>query len=418
MIPFLTASNTNYPSNIFYENELKEIPDYNKTHTPLWRTPLQKDISETLPEINSRSSSSRPFNYRLGYRSAVGTRGHSNKLLYGSSLLVNSLAKKDDLTDFELLEDVRTLDLSVVQKTIFDVDELLPDQLRSISKLPYVVSVVKKVSPKKEHKMSPRSRAKVKDKIFSLYRANLKSHFFMTLTFVNKVSDTDAISVLNKFFTVLRQDYGKFNYIWVAERQNGKKNDYEHCTGNIHFHILLDKRFPVQEINSLWVLQQYNSGIEHPKYCRETVDFFRQYDSLGTLLNPLDVDKINGINGLSSYLTKYVTKNEDSFACRVWHCSRTISKLFTSVHISRSTFSSVACAVKNVFFSQKTRKTYTFKTIVTEHAIVHTIVNKRAYLPYMGFLEHINERLLKGRLSVDVSSLVFDEHDSINLSIN
>lgn len=59
------------------------------------------------------------------------------------------------------------------------------------------------------------------------------------------------------------------------------------------------------------------------------------------VLQEIDLEKYNGVdvkkvgqnkNCLISYLAKYVTKNEVEFYSLPWHCSRDVSRLFTSIN--------------------------------------------------------------------------------------
>lgn len=40
----------------------------------------------------------------------------------------------------------------------------------------------------------------------------------------------------------------------------------------------------------------------------------------------------NNIRAIGSYVTKYITKNNDTFDCQVWNCSRQISELYTDFY--------------------------------------------------------------------------------------
>ena len=52
--------------------------------------------------------------------------------------------------------------------------------------------------------------------------------------------DKAIIRQLSRFLENLRKNHGLLNYVWIAERQDGKRNNYEHCTGAIHFHCIFD----------------------------------------------------------------------------------------------------------------------------------------------------------------------------------
>ena len=62
------------------------------------------------------------------------------------------------------------------------------------------------------------------------------------------------------------------------------------------------------------------------------------------MLKDVEIEKYNGVdvmkvgknkNGLIGYLAKYVTKNDIEFYRLPWHCSRDVSRLFTSINFER-----------------------------------------------------------------------------------
>lgn len=247
------------------------------------------------------------------------------------------------------------------------------------------------------HFLSKRSKGKVRDKCTALYRCFKESGILATLTFINDVSDKDAVKILNKFFTELRDSFGKVKYIWVAERQEN---------GRIHFHIVLDKKLAVRHYNALWVLQQYNAGICHPNYTIDEIKNWiaidREYpwkkSELQKRLNPFDVEKITSMYGLSYYLTKYITKNKSGgFNCLAWHCSRNVSRLFTKTVVSRSTFSAIA-SKKNSRYNPRTKKYVQAQQIAGAFYQLFYIENKYVFLPEMSELETINCWILDGML--------------------
>lgn len=67
--------------------------------------------------------------------------------------------------------------------------------------------------------------------------------------------DQPIIKQFSKFLENLRKNHGLKNYVWVAERQDGKRNDYRHCTGAIHFHCLFDfdEYVSYSNLNLYWV---------------------------------------------------------------------------------------------------------------------------------------------------------------------
>src|ERR1700750_1360381 len=82
------------------------------------------------------------------------------------------------------------------------------------------------------HKFSTRSKAKARDKATAFFRSIFKDRVFLTLTFIDDVTDRDGVKILNKFLTVLRKDNPKVEYCWFAQHQLK-------TTGRIHFHCIL-----------------------------------------------------------------------------------------------------------------------------------------------------------------------------------
>lgn len=259
---------------------------------------------------------------------------------------------------------------------------------------------VKNLSKRKymeDNTMSRRTKIKIKEKIFSLYAANPKIITFVTLTMIDKCTDRVGVKILNKFLTALRQIKGSFNYIWVAERQQN---------GNIHFHCIMNKRFDVEYINSLWVMQQFNAGLDNTE-ARIKLELkegktFKQLHNMGKIgqritqkyLNPVDVKKVNSITKLSSYLTEYVTKNEQKFTCRVWHCSRGISRLFTKQIISKRLFD-LTSSKKNSYRA-KNGNIYVVKTFYHQYGLINTILNKKYFNNYLKEMNLLNSWILNG----------------------
>jgi hypothetical protein len=156
--------------------------------------------------------------------------------------------------------------------------------------------------------MSPRTKSKIRQKSIALARL-YKRLSFVTLTFVNEVTDRQGIKVLGAFLDNVKREDIDFQYLWVAERQ---KN------GNIHFHLITNKFWNIDRWWRCWLNVQANNAII-PRN-----ENFKPGSAF-------DVKKIisNDIKGVGNYLTKYVTKNDGEFACQVWNCSRKISQLYT-----------------------------------------------------------------------------------------
>jgi hypothetical protein len=166
---------------------------------------------------------------------------------------------------------------------------------------------------KKLRTMSPRTRSKIRIKLLALARIH-KSLTFLTLTFVNEVTDQVAIKVLKAFLDNAKKRFPDFEYLWVAERQT--KNVV--FKNNIHFHLITTKYWKIDKWWPYWLNLQAKFGIV-PR------------DESFKPSSAFNVKKINteNIKQVGNYLTKYVTKNESKFECQVWNCSKKISRLYT-----------------------------------------------------------------------------------------
>jgi hypothetical protein len=237
------------------------------------------------------------------------------------------------------------------------------------------------------HVFSARSKGKVRDKATALYRCFKETGIFATLTFIQDVGDRQAVKILNKFLTVLRQGKKEIKYLWVAERQE---------SGRIHFHVVLSKRLSVAKYNALWVRQQYHEGLRHRNILPGHIDAMTDKE-IQKKLNPFDIEKITTVWGLCYYMTKYITKNKGSgFDCLAWHCSRSVSKLFTKTVVTQSTFKA-ALSFRNTRVDKKTGELVRSEKHGRFYSLYY-IEDKCLFLPDMAELEQINCWILEGML--------------------
>jgi hypothetical protein len=169
---------------------------------------------------------------------------------------------------------------------------------------------------KKEGQMSPRTKSKIRQKLFALAQLQ-KQLTFVALTFVNEVTDEDAVVMLRKFLDNVKKRSKDFQYLWVAERQTQNKV----FPNNIHFHLITNKFWDIQKTWKYWLGLQASHGIK-PR------------DENFKASSAFDVKNISTRNPrqLGMYLTKYVTKNTATFNCQVWNCSKKISALYTGFY--------------------------------------------------------------------------------------
>lgn len=244
------------------------------------------------------------------------------------------------------------------------------------------------------HMLSVRSKGKIRDKATAFYRATEKDNTFATLTFIADVSDAVAIGILNKFLTVLRKLFNrKIQYLWVAERQEN---------GRIHFHIIFDCFVDVKYANSLWVLQQYNSGLKFQGITRAEILYRYDNGTIDEVLNPFHIEKIQSIYGLSYYLTKYITKNKsEGFQCAAWHCSRGVSKLFTKVVCSLGCLQAAAGRIN----TRKCPKTGKIKKGINKKGPFYNlyyIENRLYFIKQLAEVEQLNIWILQGFLPDEI----------------
>lgn len=164
--------------------------------------------------------------------------------------------------------------------------------------------------------MSARSKSKIRKKVIAFARLQKKLSF-VTLTFVNQVTDRQGIKVLGAFLDNAIKRSRDLQYLWVAEKQS--KNEL--YKDNIHFHLITNKFWKIDKWWPYWLEVQKRYGIV-PR------------DENFKPSSAFDVKHVNSnnIKGVVNYLTKYVTKNSGQFACQVWNCSRKISQLYTDFY--------------------------------------------------------------------------------------
>lgn len=265
------------------------------------------------------------------------------------------------------------------------------------------------------HFFSPRSRGKVKDKATAFHRSAVGNRIFLTLTFIDDVSDKEGVQILNKFLTVLRREKKGLEYLWVAEHQ-------EESRTTIHFHMILNRWLPIKRYNALWVLQQYNAGLvgkdQHGNVIPKA-EIERRYQidmeskskkadgGIMDLLNPVDIEPCKSIHGLSYYLTKYITnqKKKDPFGCANWHCSRGVSKLFTKETVGPSTFAYML-SFNNYKVDKTTGECFRPAVLQNQFFTMVYVNNKAAPLSRLKMLEKVNKWMMKEQFDPDGVSML------------
>jgi hypothetical protein len=187
----------------------------------------------------------------------------------------------------------------------------------SINEIPKDLQADCEMGSEKGVKIYKLNKSKVRKKCHALSRLRKSKKFlaFYTITFPVNLSDQICYKLFNTWLTRCRKTGGLNTYLWVAERQ---KN------GTIHFHMLTNDFMPIKTVNGYMgkaLETEHKKGTEALKTLNA--------DSY----NGIDVKKVgNKRNSLISYLVKYISKNNIEFYRLPWHCSRDVSRLFTSIY--------------------------------------------------------------------------------------
>ncbi len=146
---------------------------------------------------------------------------------------------------------------------------------------------------------------RTKDKIYKYAMANNKDwEYFLTLTFdpkkVNRYSYDDCVKSMNKFFDLIKHQNKNMKYIAVPER---------HKDGAYHFHALIGNAENLKIIAT----DKYAFGkyvFTKDKLPSDLVDkATRIYSIKNYKYGYSDISKIKDTKRVSTYITKYITKD-------------------------------------------------------------------------------------------------------------
>jgi hypothetical protein len=390
----------------YYVNEKPPSPYKNPKGTN-----LERRVEKAKRTYNRKVAPDRKgYTWSMGYNHCVGkySGGMKYSRFSGSSLNRSTqLSFYADKHDLVRKAAISFMDAVKLAKRYYKRGEELPGPLRDYlilqnkeSEGRYSVwlsgaqSGAEQGIPVYFHELSPRSRGKVKDKATAFFRAAAGDRVFVTLTFVAPVDDATGVAILNKFLTSARKKIKNLQYLWVAERQDN---------GNIHFHAIMNKRLPVRKWNAMWVMAQYNSGlVGKNKYDEEvSKEVIQEAYIKGDVhkhFNPLDIKRVRSIGALSSYLTKYITKQKKNtpFSCAPWHCSRQVSRMFTRATVGPSAFAYMS-SFNNYRVDKSTGECFPPKMQTDKpfYVIVYA-ENKAAPLKYLREMEQVNKWVLAG----------------------
>ena len=173
------------------------------------------------------------------------------------------------------------------------------------------------------------NKPKIRAKINAFFNLQATREFcaFFTITFPSGIREDDAYTLFNLWQTRCRKAFNLTSFVWVAERQRN---------GTVHFHLLTNTRMPIRVINNYMAvallpyahrygwdiakIQKYNGidvdNVWYPKRPKNQGSSQRR-------------TRDDAARHLGRYITKYVSKNNETFARLAWHESHDIAALFT-----------------------------------------------------------------------------------------
>ena len=186
------------------------------------------------------------------------------------------------------------------------------------------------IASKKKSEYKKLNKSKVKGKMYALFNLRQSKKFiaFYSVSFPLNSSDDSCFECWNSWLTYLRKKCGLTHYIWISERQ---KN------GTLHYHMLTNNYMPILATNRAMAIiidnkvkEGYMNWLDSSldRYNGVDVDCIfnsKRHKKTGSYVNPSQVR-----DWVAKYVTKYVTKNNESFKHLCWHCSHSVSELFTS----------------------------------------------------------------------------------------
>lgn len=220
---------------------------------------------------------------------------------------------------------------TIVRKKIYDLDFTIEKKRKKRKVLPNPGEPIQPKA-KRQNKSYTINKKEVSHRIrnYINQQKGIKKLYFWTVTFPLNTTDDTAFILLNKWLTRLRKEQLLKSYLWVSERQEN---------GTIHFHIAIPHYMNVQKANKymrasiMWCIK--DGSIEKfaiPPKNYNGVDIAKNRKT--KRITNFAANKKD--KALTSYLTKYVTKNNTSFQHLAWHCSRDFSNIIIAFRLLES----------------------------------------------------------------------------------
>lgn len=188
-----------------------------------------------------------------------------------------------------------------------------------------------------------------------------KRLFFWTVSFPEGTPDNICHKLFNVWLTQLRKYNLLHDYLWIKERQDGKRAaPGKQPTHTLHFHIAIPHYLDVHKANAMMrgTLKTYAKRGDMPgTICNEKtgaiyfLPCISKYNGVHISKHKKTGKPINfaikkGSKALAHYLTKYLTKKvnedgteeEETYEQLAWHNSRGFSCLFTGITFTIAEF--------------------------------------------------------------------------------
>jgi hypothetical protein len=153
----------------------------------------------------------------------------------------------------------------------------------------------------------------------------------LTISFPPCVTEDIAHQALNTWLTVCRQSLHLREYLWVKETQP--------TTGTVHFHSLIPQYLNIVKANRAMAVILAN--MVRSGQLKWSIVSASKYNGVHLGKNKNTKRVTNFARGseqraLSHYITKYVSKNDESYPHLAWHNSRGFSSVMTSVCLTEA----------------------------------------------------------------------------------
>jgi hypothetical protein len=249
---------------------------------------------------------------------------------------------------------------SVRHGGIKELNENIPGQMVLLKNDGYDYSTKKKPlkkNPTKSEDSTPKIITEPKPKSYQINKKqithriknyvnqmpNKKLLYFWTVTFPTQTPDDECFVLMNRWLTRLRKEFSLKSYLWVAERQEGKRltDTTKLATNTIHFHIAIHQWICIKKANK-YMRAAIMTSIKN-RTINWTNEAAKNYNGVDiakdrTSKRVINFASNNKSRSLANYLTKYISKNTSTFSHLAWHCSRDYSNLVIQINIADSEF--------------------------------------------------------------------------------